>query len=40
MQLVTSVNDTTLVHGQVGVVAEDVSHPTEVAFSNARVRTF
>jgi eukaryotic-like serine/threonine-protein kinase len=40
MQLVTSVNDTTLAHGQVGVVAEDVSHPTEVAFSNARVRTF
>jgi hypothetical protein len=28
------------VHGQVWVVAEDVSHPTEVAFSNARVRTF
>jgi hypothetical protein len=38
MQLVASVNDTTLTHGQVGVVAEDVSHPTEVAFSNALVR--
>jgi cytoskeletal protein RodZ len=40
MQPITSVNDTTLAHGQVGVVAEDISHPTEVAFSNARVRTF
>jgi hypothetical protein len=40
MQPVASVNDATLAHGQVGVVAEDVSHPTEVAFSNARVRTF
>ncbi|GHO95750.1 hypothetical protein KSF_057980 [Reticulibacter mediterranei] len=40
MQPITSVNDTTLAHGQVGVVAEDVLHPTEVAFSNARVRTY
>jgi hypothetical protein len=37
-QQVASVNDATLTHGQVGVVAEDVSHPTEVAFSNAVLR--
>jgi hypothetical protein len=38
MQLIASVNDATLTHGQVGVVAEDIAHPTEVAFSNALLR--
>jgi serine/threonine protein kinase len=40
MQQVASVTDSTLTHGQIGVVAEDIVHPTEVAFSNALVRTF
>jgi len=38
MQLIASVNDATLKHGQVGVVAEDITYPTEVAFSNALLR--
>jgi serine/threonine protein kinase len=38
-QLVVSVNDSTLTQGEVGVVADDVSHPTEVAFSNAVLRS-
>ncbi len=38
MQPVISVDDTTLTHGQIGVVAEDNSHPTDVAFSNALLR--
>jgi hypothetical protein len=40
MRPIVSVNDTTLAHGQVGVVAEDILQPTEVVFSNARVRTY
>jgi hypothetical protein len=38
-QQVASVQDSTYSQGQVGVAAEDVSGPTEVAFSNARVWT-
>lgn len=36
-QLVTSVTDSTLSSGQIGVVAIDYSTPTEVEFSNAQV---
>jgi hypothetical protein len=38
MQLVASVSDSTLTRGQVGVVAEDVSHATDAVFSNALLR--
>ena len=41
-QQVTSVNDTTFSHGQIGVVASPFAtagHPTEVVYSNARVWT-
>jgi hypothetical protein len=40
MQQVAEVTDSTLIHGQVGVVAEDMAHSTEVAFSNALARTY
>ena len=39
MQLVASkITDNTYGDGQIGVIAQDVSNPTEVAFSNATVR--
>jgi len=41
-QQVTSVNDATFSHGQIGVVASpfaNAGHPTEVVYSNARVWT-
>lgn len=40
MQLVASnITDSTYTNGQIGVVAEDVSNPTDIAFSNAMIRT-
>ncbi len=41
-QRITSVNDSTFSHGQIGVVASpfaNVGHPTEVVYGNARVWT-
>jgi cytoskeletal protein RodZ len=37
MQYVGSITDNSYYHGQIGVVAEDIGHPTEVVFSNAKV---
>ncbi len=37
MQYIGSITDNSYYHGQIGVVAEDIGHPTEVVFSNAKV---
>jgi hypothetical protein len=37
LQLVASQQDNTFSHGLIGVVADETLHPTEVAFSNAKV---
>jgi hypothetical protein len=39
-QKVASVSDSTFVHGQIGLVADSYSHPSEVAFNNAKVWTY
>jgi eukaryotic-like serine/threonine-protein kinase len=39
-QKITTVNDITLTHGQIGVAADANNHPTEVAFNNAKVWTY
>lgn len=36
-QFVTSISDNTFAHGTIGVVAGDLSHPTDVAFTHAEV---
>lgn len=36
-QLVTTVTDSTYSQGQIGVVAQDLTNPTEVVYSNAKV---
>lgn len=36
-QFVASINDNTFTHGAIGVVAGDLSHPTDVAFTHAEV---
>ncbi|MEO8970131.1 MAG: hypothetical protein ABI406_00855 [Ktedonobacteraceae bacterium] len=36
-QFVTSISDNTFTHGAIGVVAGDLSHPTEVAFTHAEI---
>ncbi len=36
-QFVTSVSDNTFTHGAIGVVAGDLTHPTDVAFTQAEV---
>jgi hypothetical protein len=36
-QLIKAVTDSTLSQGQIGLVASDYSHPTEVAFADAKV---
>ena len=38
-QFITTVNDSTYSSGQIGVVADAINAPTEVAFSNAQVYT-
>jgi len=37
MQYIATVNDSTFVHGQIGVVAEDIHNPTNIVFNNAMV---
>ena len=37
MVLIASVTDSTYMHGQIGVIAQDVNNPTDVLFNNARV---
>lgn len=37
MQLIASVSDSTYNSGKIGVVAENISNPTEVVFTNAKV---
>jgi serine/threonine protein kinase len=37
MQHIAAVDDSTFIHGQVGVVAEDIKNPTDIVFSNAMV---
>jgi hypothetical protein len=37
MQHIAAVDDSTFIHGQVGVVAEDIKNPTDIVFSNAKV---
>ena len=39
-QKISSVNDSTFTHGQIGMFADASNHPTEVAFSNAKVWTY
>ncbi len=39
LHLIYSVSDSTYSQGQIGLIAEDINSPTEVAFSNARVWT-
>jgi serine/threonine protein kinase len=39
MQHITTVYDSTYISGQIGVVADAIDAPTEVAFSNAQVHT-
>jgi serine/threonine protein kinase len=39
-QSIASVTDTTYSQGQIGVAAEEINNPTEVAFTNARVWAF
>jgi len=39
-QNIGSVSDSTYSQGEIGVAADDVSNPTEVVFSNAKVWTF
>lgn len=39
MQLVAKVNDSTYIDGQIGVVAEDITSPTDIVFSHAQVWT-
>jgi hypothetical protein len=39
MQHIDSITDSTYSSGQIGVVAEDITNPTDVAFSNAQVWT-
>jgi len=39
MQLIDSVTDSMYSSGQIGVVAEDINNPTDVAFNNAQVWT-
>ncbi len=36
-QKITSVNDTSSLEGAIGLAADDINHPTEVVYSNARV---
>jgi hypothetical protein len=36
-QKITSASDSTFSHGQIGLLADSNSHPTEAAFNNARV---
>jgi hypothetical protein len=38
-QKITSVTDSTFTHGQIGVFADSINHPTTVTFSNAKVWT-
>lgn len=37
MQYIATVNDSTFIHGQIGVVAEDIHNPTNIVFNNAMV---
>jgi hypothetical protein len=39
MQLIARVSDGTYIHGQIGVVAEDINDPTDIVFTNAQVWT-
>jgi eukaryotic-like serine/threonine-protein kinase len=39
MQLIARVSDGTYIHGQIGVVAEDINNPTDIVFTNAQVWT-
>jgi hypothetical protein len=39
-QKIASASDNTFNHGQIGLVADSNTHPTEVAFNNAKVWTY
>ncbi len=39
-QKITSVSDSTFTHGQIGLFADASNHPTDVAFSDAKVWTY
>jgi hypothetical protein len=39
-QKIASANDSTFTHGQIGVFADAINHPTDAAFNNAKVWTY